>query len=101
MVDRPEHAFVISIGAVDHQPRLCYGQPLNIITVDLPRHPSSPDTPETTIAQAHLLPANKYSTASIRIAAMELFHHVPSGGAGRLGLCEPVGRKGEEHQPGG
>ncbi|QPK66842.1 hypothetical protein CNBG_10043 [Cryptococcus deuterogattii R265] len=44
--------------AVDLQPRLCYGQLLNIITVDLPHHPSSPDTSGTTIALAHLRPAN-------------------------------------------
>lgn len=44
--------------------------------------------------------ACKYSTASPRIVAMELFHHIPSRGAGQLALCEPVGRKGEEHQPG-
>lgn len=44
--------------AVDLEPRLCYGQLLNVIIVDLPHHPSSPDTPGTTIALAHFRPAN-------------------------------------------
>lgn len=43
--------------AVDLQPHLCYGH-LNIITVDLSHHPSFPGTPGTTIALAHLQPAN-------------------------------------------
>lgn len=42
---------------VEFEDHLCYGELLNLITIDLPHHPKSSDTLPVTLAFAHIKPA--------------------------------------------
>lgn len=53
-IDRNRHHPARRVEFEDH---LCYGELLNLITIDPPYHPKSSNTPPVTLAFAHIKPA--------------------------------------------